>query len=131
MNVLPCEFTADADAVQPSRRGGRQLLGQRGPCLTSKGAVGKCTTFKECYPFFKIPNLSALDGWVLGIYDTCSYTQPDGRLTFGICCADPPTLPTPGSDPGGPIVEAPDDQYVCFWNRLFSLFDNVATHYSI
>lgn len=97
----------------PSRpRGARQMFSERGPCLTSKGAVGKCTTFKECYPYFKIPDLGALDGWVLGIYDTCSYTQEDGRLSFGICCADPPVLPPdepiPGS--GGPIVEAPDDQ---------------------
>lgn len=101
-------------AVSPvsSIRGARQLFNQRGPCLTSKGAVGKCTTFKECYPYFKIPDLGALDGWVLGIYDTCSYSQQDGRLAFGICCADLPS-PPPTSEPqtpGGPLVEAPDQQ---------------------
>ncbi|XP_058805706.1 transmembrane protease serine 9-like [Phymastichus coffea] len=98
----------------PSRQG-RQIVNQRaGPCLTSKGAVGKCTTFKECYPYFKIPDLGALDGWVLGIYDTCSYTQEDGRSSFGICCADPPILPTdnqPADEVGGPLTEAASDDF--------------------
>lgn len=97
------------------------MFNQRGPCLTSKGAVGKCTTFKECYPYFKIPDLGALDGWVLGIYDTCSYTQDDGRLSFGICCSDPPTLPLDNqtsSDAGGPIIEAPNDEEAMNGGRL-------------
>lgn len=58
-------------------------------CLTSKGEVGKCATFKDCYPFFKIPDLSALEGWVLGVYDTCSFNQKDGKVAFGICCLNP------------------------------------------
>lgn len=62
-----------------------------GRCLTSKGEVGNCTTFKECYPYFKIPDLGALDGWVLGVYDTCSYTRDDGRMGFGICCSGTPS----------------------------------------
>lgn len=102
-------------------RGSRQLFADRGPCLTSKGFVGKCTTFKECYPYFKIPDLGALDGWVLGIYDTCSYTQEDGRLTFGICCADPPKLPPelisgpiPEGDPDNPVIEEPEQQFVSY-----------------
>ncbi|NP_001166087.1 serine protease 70 precursor [Nasonia vitripennis] len=107
---------SELTGLTASRRASRQLFSQRGPCLTSKGAVGKCTTFKECYPYFKIPDLGALDGWVLGIYDTCSYTQSDGRLGFGICCADLPVLPPvneapPVDDPaGGPIIEEPDNE---------------------
>ncbi|XP_014218377.1 proclotting enzyme-like [Copidosoma floridanum] len=102
----------DDDAVvleAPSRRRGRHLYIQNEYCVTLKGAVGKCLTLKECYPYFKIPNFPALEGWVLGIYDTCSYTEKDGRLSYGICCADPPPQP-PNIDapPGGPIIEAPD-----------------------
>ncbi|KAG8038671.1 hypothetical protein G9C98_000226 [Cotesia typhae] len=62
-----------------------------GQCLTSKGQVGNCTTFKECYPYFKIPDLGALDGWILGVYDTCSYTRSDGRMGYGICCSGAPS----------------------------------------
>ncbi|XP_015126487.1 proclotting enzyme [Diachasma alloeum] len=80
-----------------------------GVCLTSKGEVGQCTTFRDCYPYFKIPNLGSLDGWVLGVYDTCSYTREDGRMGFGVCCSGVPlTSPKPaGQD--GPIVEDPQD----------------------
>uniref|UniRef100_A0A0C9Q9Y1 Sb_13 protein n=1 Tax=Fopius arisanus TaxID=64838 RepID=A0A0C9Q9Y1_9HYME len=80
-----------------------------GTCLMLQGEVGRCTTFKECYPYFKIPNLGSLDGWVLGVYDTCSYTREDGRIGFGVCCGGGPlTLPKPVAQ-GGPIVEEPQD----------------------
>ncbi|XP_015585811.1 proclotting enzyme isoform X2 [Cephus cinctus] len=85
--------------------------GGGGPCLTSKGEVGKCATFKECYPYFKIPDLGALDGWVLGVYDTCSYIRDDGRMGFGVCCSNTIPLVTPAS-PGGedPVVEEPEEE---------------------
>lgn len=64
-------------------------------CLTSKGILGYCQTFKKCYPFFKFPepitkfpNLNAWDYWVLGNYDTCSYFTDDGRQAFGVCCTN-------------------------------------------
>ncbi|XP_014238744.2 proclotting enzyme-like [Trichogramma pretiosum] len=114
-----------------SARAARQMqFDDRGACLTAKGAVGKCGTFKECFPYFKIPDIGALDGWVLGIYDTCSYVQ-NGRLSFGICCADPPKLPiepgqttepansaaAPSDDVAGPIVEPADDDNDQLVNR--------------
>lgn len=79
-----------------------------GACLTSKGELGHCTSFKECYPYFKIPDLGALDGWVLGVYDTCSYIREDGRMAFGVCCAGSnlPSLP-PSATGGGPIIDDP------------------------
>ncbi|XP_072756072.1 uncharacterized protein [Anoplolepis gracilipes] len=82
----------------------------RETCLTSKGEVGRCTTFKECYPYFKIPDLGALDGWVLGVYDTCSYIREDGNPSFGICCSNlqPFITPRPQSDNcDDSIVESP------------------------
>lgn len=75
-------------------------------CLTSKGEVGHCTTFKECYPYFKIPDLGALDGWVLGVYDTCSYIRDDGRMGFGVCCSGTTlTTPLPDKHEEKPFVE--------------------------
>ncbi|KAK2574958.1 hypothetical protein KPH14_008721 [Odynerus spinipes] len=71
---------------------------ERSTCLTSKGEVGRCTTFKECYPYFKIPDLGALDGWVLGVYDTCSFVLEDGHTSFGICCSNLNPVATPGGD---------------------------------
>lgn len=71
--------------------------------------MGKCTTFKECYPYFKIPDLGILDGWVLGVYDSCSYLQSNGKAAFGICCADyQPTTPTSNLESEIP-VENPDE----------------------
>lgn len=50
-----------------------------GPCFTSKGALGKCTSFRQCYPYFKAPEVSNFDNWILGMYDTCSYFTSQGR----------------------------------------------------
>ncbi|KAI4489963.1 hypothetical protein M0804_004145 [Polistes exclamans] len=84
-------IVVEADPSSLSRDG-RSILwsgsAERGSCLTSKGEIGRCTTFKECYPYFKIPDLGALDGWVLGVYDTCSFILEDGRTSFGICCSN-------------------------------------------
>lgn len=49
------------------------------PCFTSKGVVGRCMSFRQCYPYFKIPDLNNWDSWVLGMYDTCSYFTIQGR----------------------------------------------------
>lgn len=67
-------------------------------------------TFKECYPYFKIPDLGALDGWVLGVYDTCSYIREDGHPSFGICCSNlnPFVTPQPHPDCDDPTVDDPD-----------------------
>ncbi|XP_054010459.1 proclotting enzyme-like isoform X2 [Hylaeus anthracinus] len=73
-------------------------ISSRESCLTSKGEVGRCASFKECYPYFKIPDLSALDGWVLGVYDTCSYVRESGQTSFGICCSNVLPVVTPPSD---------------------------------
>ncbi|XP_020279968.1 proclotting enzyme-like [Pseudomyrmex gracilis] len=83
----------------------------RETCLTSKGEVGRCMTFKECYPYFKIPDLGALDGWVLGVYDTCSYIREDGTPSFGICCSNlnPFVTPQPHPDCDDPTVEDPPE----------------------
>ncbi|KAJ8670479.1 hypothetical protein QAD02_001738 [Eretmocerus hayati] len=111
-DTVVIDALADGQIVplSPSRRGARQLVGSRGLCLTSKGLVGKCTLFKECFPYFKIPDLSPLEGWVLGIFDTCSYTQPNGKLSFGICCVDPPQLPPPGILPDSQSNEVQQQQ---------------------
>ncbi|XP_032685596.1 proclotting enzyme-like [Odontomachus brunneus] len=102
-------------AIEPSQsasREGREILwsgaATRETCLTSKGEVGRCTTFKECYPYFKIPDLGALDGWVLGVYDTCSYVREDGHMSFGICCSNLQPTVTPHPDNcDSAIVEEP------------------------
>ncbi|XP_071573027.1 uncharacterized protein [Temnothorax nylanderi] len=89
-NAVVVEAAIDPD--QLGSREGRGILWNgattRETCLTSKGEIGRCTTFKECYPYFKIPDLGALDGWVLGVYDTCSYIREDGNPSFGICCSN-------------------------------------------
>jgi hypothetical protein len=66
-----------------------------GACLTSRGILGSCQSFRTCYPFFKspelvtkYPNLQAWDYWVLGNHDSCSYFTPDGRQAFGVCCVN-------------------------------------------
>lgn len=50
-----------------------------GPCFTSKGSLGRCMSFRQCYPYFKLPDLNNWDSWILGMYDTCSYFTAQGR----------------------------------------------------
>nr|XP_050854739.1 serine proteinase stubble-like [Vespula vulgaris] len=98
-DAIVVEAAIEGDPSSLSRDG-RSILwsgsAERDTCLTSKGEIGRCTTFKECYPYFKIPDLGALDGWVLGVYDTCSFVLEDGRTSFGICCSNLNPIATPG-----------------------------------
>lgn len=50
-----------------------------GPCFTGQGQLGRCTSFRQCYPYFKLPDLNNWESWVLGMYDTCSYFNTNGR----------------------------------------------------
>lgn len=50
-----------------------------GPCFSSKGAVGKCISFRQCYPYFKQQDSNTFDNWILGMYDTCNYYTSQGR----------------------------------------------------
>ncbi|XP_053673750.1 proclotting enzyme [Anopheles nili] len=81
----------------------KQALGDGSPCLTAKGHLGFCTSFRKCYPYFKVPDLSVWESWVLGNYDTCSYFNEQGRQAFGVCCTNPIT-PLPIDT--NPVVEA-------------------------
>ncbi|XP_018570644.1 proclotting enzyme-like isoform X2 [Anoplophora glabripennis] len=83
-----------------------------GPCFTSKGVLGKCTSFRQCYPYFKMPEVSNFDNWVLGMYDTCSYFTSQGRQMFGVCCATSPkpTSPADSASTEEPTVEQAEGQ---------------------
>lgn len=91
------------------------ILGEGSTCLTSRGRIGSCTSFKHCYPYFKIPNLGLWESWVLGNYDTCTYYNDEGEAAFGVCCTNP--LPdnliqeTSSTKPivSGPVSAAGDD----------------------
>lgn len=61
--------------------------------MTSKGHIGSCTSYRNCYPYFKIPDLTIWESWILGNYDTCSFFDKDGRQAFGVCCSNPLTIP--------------------------------------
>lgn len=56
-----------------------------GPCFTSKGILGKCIPFRQCYPYFKLPDVNNWDTWVIGMYDTCSYFTAQGRQVKYFC----------------------------------------------
>lgn len=64
-------------------------LGEGSPCITSKGGLGACTSYRNCYPYFKLPDLTIWESWVLGNYDTCTYFNGEGRQAFGVCCSNP------------------------------------------
>lgn len=48
-------------------------------CETTLGKKGSCKSFRDCYPLFKVADLSGWDGWVMGHYDTCSYVNNDNN----------------------------------------------------
>lgn len=63
-------------------------------CITSRNHIGTCTTYRSCYPYFKIPDITIWDSWILGNYDSCSFFNEAGRQTFGVCCSNPITTST-------------------------------------
>ncbi|XP_076764986.1 proclotting enzyme [Xylocopa sonorina] len=108
-NAVIIDAATDSD-TRLETRDGRGILWNGIPssesCLTLKGEVGRCISFKECYPYFKVPDLSPLDGWVLGIYDTCSYVKDNGQTNFGICCSNIlPVVTPPLDNADDPIIE--------------------------
>lgn len=83
-------------------------------CITSRGVLGSCRSFRNCYPFFKVPPpvarypvLNPYDTWVLGNYDTCSYYSDDGRQAHGVCCTNPIS---PGLSPGVDVESSDSEQ---------------------
>ncbi|XP_026731419.1 transmembrane protease serine 9-like isoform X1 [Trichoplusia ni] len=89
--------------ISNSTRDGRQILllrprqqavGAYGmDCKTTLGKKGSCKSFRDCYPLFKVADLSGWDGWVMGHYDTCSYVNNDNNEVFGVCCTEPVGTP--------------------------------------
>lgn len=64
-----------------------------GPCFTSKGFLGKCVSFRECYPYFKQQDSNTIDNWMFGMFDTCTYHTQQGRqvciIVFGFMLTFP------------------------------------------
>ncbi|KAJ8918694.1 hypothetical protein NQ315_015014 [Exocentrus adspersus] len=89
-------------------------LAATGPCFTSKGALGKCTSFRQCYPYFKASDINHFDNWIVGMYDTCSYFTTQGRQMFGVCCpsAAKPTIPADSDKTDEAVVEPAGGQEV-------------------
>lgn len=86
-------------------------IGEGNTCLTSKGHLGSCTSFKHCYPYFKIPNLGLWESWVLGNYDTCSYYNEKREAAFGVCCTNPlPDNLIPETSTIKPIIASGEEQ---------------------
>lgn len=84
-------------------------FGEGGVCVTARATFGQCTSFKNCYPYFKkIPNLSPFDSWILGQYDTCTYFTDEGLQAFGVCCIDPPK----DASENKPVVAPVDDNII-------------------
>lgn len=80
LNVLAArEARAINDLPPRLRQVGWPGLLPIGPCFTSKGHLGRCTSFRQCYPYFKLPELNNWETWILGMYDTCSYFTGSGR----------------------------------------------------
>lgn len=95
-------YTFPQSVVRASWAGGEGYA-----CITSRGILGSCQSFRNCYPYFKVPPqvvrypvLNTWDSWVLGNYDTCSYYSDDGREAHGVCCTNPitPTNQPPKKD---------------------------------
>ncbi|XP_041975443.1 proclotting enzyme-like [Aricia agestis] len=80
-------------------RGGKQLLlfrlndAAESDCQTSLGRRGKCKSFRDCYPLFKMVDFANYPGWGMGQYDGCKYTNSDKLEVFGVCCTEPVGTP--------------------------------------
>ncbi|XP_050347973.1 proclotting enzyme isoform X2 [Nymphalis io] len=80
-------------------------------CETTIGKKGTCKSFRDCYPLFKVVDLSGYNGWVMGHYDTCSYKGNDNTEVFGVCCTEPV---------GTPPQQEPDVQRLGLLQPAFS-----------
>lgn len=70
----------DIDAVRTTRTKRQNSWSMvSGPCVTGRGTLGKCTSFRLCYPYIKFPDYQIWDSWVMGMYDTCTYISQDYR----------------------------------------------------
>ncbi|KRT78395.1 Trypsin [Oryctes borbonicus] len=58
------------------------------PCFTDKGVLGRCMSFRQCYPYFKLTEVNNYDSWIYGVQQTCSYYTAQGRQMFGVCCVE-------------------------------------------
>lgn len=79
-------------------------------CITSKGYLGLCTSFRQCYPYFKLPDLGIWESWVLGNYDACSYYNDQRQQAFGVCCTNPIT-PSPPLETEDPFMNNNSSQH--------------------
>ncbi|CAH1393694.1 unnamed protein product [Nezara viridula] len=95
---LLVEFAGENKEERRSRQIWPGLI-PSGPCYSSKGEYGTCTSFRRCYPYFKLPELSTWETWVLGMYDTCTYFTSSGKQMFGVCCTNPVTEKPPQPQP--------------------------------
>ncbi|VVC45767.1 Serine proteases, trypsin family, serine active site,Peptidase S1, PA clan,Serine proteases, trypsin [Cinara cedri] len=84
--------TADTRTTRTKRQNSWTTVS--GPCLTSRGTLGKCTSFRSCYPYIKLPDFQFWDPWVIGMYDTCTFTSADHKQMFGVCCDHPSVVGT-------------------------------------
>lgn len=71
------DSTADPGTTRTKRQNSWTTVS--GPCLTSRGTLGKCTSFRSCYPYIKLPDFQFWDPWVIGMYDTCTFTSADHK----------------------------------------------------
>lgn len=81
-------------------------------CITSRNHIGTCTTYRSCYPYFKIPDITIWESWILGNYDTCSFFNEDGRQTFGVCCSNPITTTTTEANVGEETNDEDDGSWL-------------------
>ncbi|CAG9759367.1 unnamed protein product [Ceutorhynchus assimilis] len=86
----PINFLPAIPQLPHSLQASPSLIATTGPCYNSKGELGSCIPFRQCYPYFKVTQVGNFDTWVLGMYDTCSYYTAQGRQVFGVCCANIP-----------------------------------------
>ncbi|KAF7397652.1 hypothetical protein HZH68_008874 [Vespula germanica] len=104
-DAIVVEAAIEGDPSSLSRDG-RSILwsgsAERDTCLTSKGEIGRCTTFKECYPYFKIPDLGALD--------EDAKTKEDGEAAEAGTGTNPKPKPTASWPP--PIPTHPPDHTI-------------------
>lgn len=77
----PSHNFAAAKTTRTKRQGSWSMFS--GPCLTGRGTLGKCTSFRSCYPYIKLPDFQYWDTWVVGMYDTCTYLSHEHRQVSG------------------------------------------------
>ncbi|XP_042873165.1 transmembrane protease serine 9-like [Penaeus japonicus] len=74
---------------------------------SGSSTLGVCKKIQDCYPYFRLPDLSPDESWLYGLTDSCPLKTDEG-VVFGVCCEG--AQASAASAPGDARQELPKEE---------------------